>query len=151
MKKNILSLLLAIILLIFISFFGYSTYQYYRAIHADDPIQPYLLVDSGSATIVRDTLAIDMVMGDRYNLRERDILITSLDSLATVHWPDRSMTRIGGGSRMVIDRMYVELDYSRIEIAYSLENGKVWNTVVRTLYPDSFFEARLPKNNGTIA
>jgi hypothetical protein len=151
MKKNILSILLVIALLIFISFFGYSTYQYYRAIHADDPIQPYLLVDSGSATIVRAELAIDMTVGDKYNLREKDILITSRDGLATVHWPDRSMTRIGGGSRMVIDRMYAETDYSRIEIAYSLENGKVWNTVVRTLYPDSYFEVHLPKNHGTIA
>jgi hypothetical protein len=151
MKKNILFTLLYIALWAFISFFWYSTYQYYRAIHADDPIDPYLLVDTGSATIVRRELAIDMIVGDRYNLQEKDILITSRDGWATVYWPDRSMTRIGWGSRLIIDRMYVHADYSQIELAYSLENGKVWNTVVRTLYPNSFFEVRLPKNNGTIA
>jgi hypothetical protein len=27
----------------------------------------------------------------------------------------------------------------------------VWNTVIRTLYPGSYFEVQLPKNHGTIA
>jgi len=65
MKKNILSVLFFIVLGVCISVFGYSTYQYYRAIHADDPIDPYLLVDMG--------------VGERYNLQEKDILITSRD------------------------------------------------------------------------
>jgi hypothetical protein len=79
MKKNILSVLFFIVLGVCISVFGYSTYQYYRAIHADDPIDPYLLVDTGSATIIRRELAIDMGVGERYNLQEKDILITSRD------------------------------------------------------------------------
>jgi hypothetical protein len=151
MKKNILFLVWVILLLVFISFFGYSTYQYYRAIHADDPIDPYLRVSSGSVTIVRHELAIDMTIGDRYNLMEKDILITGHDGLAMIHWPDRSITRIGSESRMVITRMHTEEDYSRIEISYDLEKWKVWNTVIRTLYPGSYFEVQLPKNHGTIA
>lgn len=52
---------------------------------------------------------------------------------------------------MVLERMYASDDYSQIELAYSLEEGKVWNTVVRTLYPNSYFTVKLPKSNGTIA
>jgi hypothetical protein len=51
---------------------------------------------------------------------------------------------------MIIQKMRVASDYSRIELELALENGKVWNTVVRTLYPDSYFRVKLPKN-GTIA
>jgi hypothetical protein len=72
-------------------------------------------------TIVRHELAIDMTIGDRYNLMEKDILITGHDGLAMIHWPDRSITRIGSESRMVITRMHTEEDYSRIEISYDLE------------------------------
>lgn len=52
---------------------------------------------------------------------------------------------------MILDRMYANDDYSEIELAYSLEQGKVWNTVVRTLYPNSYFTVKLPKAGGTIA
>ena len=43
--------------------------------------------------------------------------------------------------------MYASTDYQKIEIAYDMKRGKVWNTVIRTLIGDSYFEARLPKNN----
>lgn len=46
MKKNILPIVLLALLSVFAVFFGYSTYVYYQAIHSDDPIVPYLLVNS---------------------------------------------------------------------------------------------------------
>ncbi len=59
--KKIISLLLLIGAVIFIGFFTYTTYQYYTFLHSDDPIDPYLSVTSGNATIVRgNDLAIDM-------------------------------------------------------------------------------------------
>ena len=46
--------------------------------------------------------------------------------------------------------MRVANDYSRIELVASLESGKVWSNIVRTLYPDSRVEFHIPKS-GTVA
>ncbi len=43
--------------------------------------------------------------------------------------------------------MRVDDDYARIEIELTLEQGKAWNTVVRTIYPQSYFRTRIPQNN----
>lgn len=40
--KKILIIIFALIAVVFLSAFGYSSYQYYKALHIDDPIQPYL-------------------------------------------------------------------------------------------------------------
>lgn len=46
MKKNILPIILLTLLAIFVGFFGYSTYIYYQALQSDNPITPYLSVNS---------------------------------------------------------------------------------------------------------
>lgn len=143
MKKLLLRILFAIFFAFFL-FFTFSAYHYYLAIHSDDPIVPYILIERWSATVVRGDIAIDMIWGDRYNLHEKDTIITGKESLAIVTWPDRSETRIGASSRMRIDRMQVARDYTSIEIEFALEEWKVWSTVVRTIYPGSYFRTRLP-------
>jgi hypothetical protein len=42
--------------------------------------------------------------------------------------------------------MLVSQSYDQIQISYDVKRGKVWNTVIRLLLGDSYFEARLPKN-----
>lgn len=119
MQKLLLRILLAILFAFFL-FFSYSAYQYYRALHSDDPIIPYILVEQGTATVVRGEMAIDMTRGDRYDLSEKDIIITKKETLAIVTWPDKSQTRLGSNSRMQIDRMQVAQDYSSIEVEFAL-------------------------------
>lgn len=67
-----------------------------------------------------------------------------------IAWPDHSTTRLGAQSRLTIIRMRVADDYSHIELVASLESGKIWSNIVRTLYPDSRIEFYLPKS-GTVA
>jgi FecR protein len=126
---------------------GLSSYRYYEAVHADDPVTPEIHVDAGSASVIRGASAYDMQIGESFTLEAWDAIETRASSRATITWPDRSITRMGADSRIVIDRMAVADDYSRIEIAYDMKRGKVWNTVIRSLLGDSYFEARLPKNN----
>ena len=52
MQKLLLSVLLSILTAFFL-FFSFSAYQYYIALHSDDPIVPYVLIDTGMATVVR--------------------------------------------------------------------------------------------------
>ncbi|MBC7498513.1 FecR domain-containing protein [Candidatus Gracilibacteria bacterium] len=150
MNKNILFSIVVVIASILIIAFAMTTYRYYQAIHSDDPISPYLAVEQGKATITRGKIAIDMMTPESYEVAEGDIIITRADSLAVVNWPDHSMTRLGSNSRLTIERMRVADDYSKIELVASLESGKVWSNIVRTLYPESRVEFHLPKN-GTVA
>jgi hypothetical protein len=54
----------------FVVAFGYSAYGYYHALHSDDPIDPYVSVVSGDATVTRGTFSVDFVESDRYTLVE---------------------------------------------------------------------------------
>lgn len=80
---------------IFVVSIGYSAYKYYLAIHADDPIDPYVLVEEGSARIVRGNVTISLEKDERYNIIEKDTIIVSEDSASTVFWPDHSTTQLG--------------------------------------------------------
>ena len=150
LQKHIFFAILAILASIFIIAFAMTTYRYYQAIHSDDPINPYLSVEKWQATIARWNIAIDMTTPESYDLVEWDIIITRDDSLAIIAWPDHSLTRLGANSRLTIERMRVADDYSHIELVAVLESGKAWSNIVRTLYPDSRIEFRLPKS-GTVA
>lgn len=93
MQKLLIQIVLAVFTA-FVIFFGYSAYQYYVALHSDDPIVPYVFVEKGAATVVRGELAIDMTAGEQYDLSAEDTIITKRDTLAIVTWPDRSQTRL---------------------------------------------------------
>lgn len=144
MSKLLLRILFAGLFAIFL-FFLVSAYQYYQALHSDDPIVPYIVVESGQATVVRGDIAVDMESTNRYDLKEKDIIVTKKNTLAIVHWPDHSETRLGSESRMQIERMRITRDYSSIEVEFALEQGQVWSTVVRTIYPGSYFRTRTPQ------
>lgn len=149
MHKNLFFPIFFAIAIVFIIFFGMTTYRYYQAIHSDDPITPYLSVELGNATITRGNTAIDLDTPESYDIKEGDIIITRAASLATIAWPDHSVTRLGANSRLTIERMRVADDYSQIELVAVLESGKVWSNIVRTLYPNSRVEFRIPKT-GTV-
>lgn len=125
---------------------GYSSYKYYTILHSDDPIVPLLQVDMWSATIIRSDIAIDMTDFDQYRLQELDSIKTGVRSRATITWPDRSITRLGENTHITIQKMLVDRGYQKIQIAYNIERGKVWNTIIRGLLGDSYFEVYLPKN-----
>lgn len=150
MKKHFLFIIFAILSTIFLIAFAMTTYRYYQALHRDDPIDPYVLVEEGKVTVTRGTQAIDMDKNETYDLKEGDVIITRVDSRAVINWPDHSTTRLAANSRLTIEKMRVASDYSRIELVASLENGKAWSNMVRTLYPGSQIELRLPKV-GTVA
>lgn len=135
------------ILLVFSVCFGISTYSYYTSIHADDPITPHLFVEAGNAKIIRGDIAIELTRGEQYDLAPNDAVETSRASRATITWPDRSITRLGENTRVVIHRMYANANYDSIQISLSLQKGKIWTRVVRSLIGDSYFETKLPKND----
>ncbi|MDD2693743.1 MAG: FecR family protein [Candidatus Gracilibacteria bacterium] len=127
--------------------FSWSAYSYYQMIHADDPVTPSLSVVEGEAKIIRGDYAIELVKDETYNLEANDAIETAKNSIATVTWPDHSVTRLGSNTRIVIQKMIADAGYENIQISFSLKKGKIWSTVVRALIGDSYFETKLPKND----
>lgn len=62
MYKNLIISILLVLGLVFVIALSVTTYRYYQAIHSDDPIDPYLSVEDGTATITRGDIAIDMTL-----------------------------------------------------------------------------------------
>lgn len=146
MKKFFLAISV-ILVTIFLTAMGVSAYKYYRAIHADDPIDPYLLVDSGAARIVRGDVTISLSEHEKYSLKEKDTIITEEKSEATLFWPDRSTTQLGAETTFAINKMQVAEDYSKIELEATLMQGKIYTDMIRTLYPGSRMSVRIPEHN----
>ena len=146
MKKFFLAISV-ILVTIFLTAMGVSAYKYYRAIHADDPIDPYLLVDSGAARIVRGDVTISLSEHEKYSLKEKDTIITEEKSEATLFWPDRSTTQLGAETTFAINKMQVTEDYSKIELEATLMQGKIYTDMIRTLYPGSRMSVRIPEHN----
>ncbi len=147
MNIRVLLIALAVFFMSIATTIWYSSYTYYSAIHADDPIVPSLRVDAGSGKIIRWDLAIELSEGESYSLEWADIIETEKESKATILWPDRSITRLGADTRIVIEKMEVSRNYDSIQISYAIKRGKVWNTVIRLLVGDSYFDVHLPKEN----
>lgn len=133
--------------LIFAGFVSWTAYGYYQVIHSDDPLTPRLNVSLWQAKIIRWETVYELIKDETYNLENGDIVETMDTSRATISWPDHSITRLWENTRIIIERMYANEDYSTIEVSYALKKWKVWNTVLRTLFGDSFFEVKLPKDD----
>jgi hypothetical protein len=104
-------------------------------------------VDEWVGKIIRGDLAYELSRWESSILAESDIIETSEQSHATITWPDRSITRLWEGTRIIIRKMSASQDYADIRTSYDMERGKVWNTVLRTLLGDSYFEVTLPREN----
>lgn len=135
------------LIVVFLGLFIWSSYRYYETVHADDPIDPVLVATTGLSKIIRWDFTYELSESEEYNLLDKDIIETGIESKATIIWPDKSITRLGPNTRIVIEKMYASLNYDSIKIAYNLERWKVWNTIIRTFVGDSYFEVTLPKES----
>lgn len=135
------------LLWVFLVLFLWSSFRYYTIVHADDPIVPTLRGEMGIATIIRSDLAYEISENESFELENNDIIETPIDGRATIVWPDKSITRLGPKTRIVIEKMYANVGYEKIQIAYTMERGKVWNTIIRSLVWDSYFEVKLPRES----
>ena len=144
MKKHIIFATLFSIISLFIVSFGISAYGYYKALHVDDPIDPYVLVHTGRTSIVRGDITINLDTSEEYRLLENDTIMTRDNSESIIFWPDRSTTHLGANSALTIHTMRVSADYTSLELEASLVQGKMYTNIVRTLFPGSKVSIRLP-------
>lgn len=110
-----------------------------------EKIEPYVLSTKGKTLIIRDKLITieenkqePILIGDK---------IKTLDSTATVFWPDGSITRLGEKSSIKIHEMRAKTANEDIQVDFSLESGKSWSNVIKYMFEDSYFHERF--NNDT--
>lgn len=110
-----------------------------------ETIDPYVLSTKGSTLIIRDKLITvkeseqkPIFVGDK---------IKTLDSTATIFWPDGSITRLGEKSSIKIHEMWAKTANENIHVDFSLESGKSWSNVIKYMFGDSYFHERF--NNDT--
>lgn len=106
-----------------------------------DKIDPYVLSTKGKTLIFRDKIRTT-VEEDKQELIRVGDKIRTLDSTATVFWPDGSITRLSEKSSIKINEMRAKTASEQIQIDFSLENGKSWSYIVKYMFGDSYFHER---------
>ncbi|EKD44674.1 MAG: hypothetical protein ACD_71C00050G0003 [uncultured bacterium (gcode 4)] len=110
-----------------------------------EKIDPYVLSTKGKTLIIRDKL-ITVEENKQAPVFVWD-KIKTLDSTATVFWPDGSITRLWEKSSIRIHEMRAKTANEDIQVEFSLEEGKSWSNVIKYLYGESYFHERF--NNDT--
>ena len=111
-----------------------------------EKIDPYVLSTKGKTLIIRDKQLLTVDENTQTSISVGD-KIKTLESTATIFWPDGSITRLGEKSSIVIHEMRANSANTGIQIDFSLEQGKSWSNVVKYMFGESYFHERF--NNDT--
>ncbi|MDD5376688.1 MAG: FecR domain-containing protein [Candidatus Gracilibacteria bacterium] len=111
-----------------------------------EKIDPYVLSTKGKTLIFREKQSISVEENDQAPIFTGD-KIRTLDSTATIFWPDGSITRLGEKSSIKIREMRAKTANENIQVDFSLEQGKSWSNVMKYMFGDSYFHERF--NNDT--
>ncbi len=128
-NKFILWVIWVIALIIFSQvFIAYS--------HRNIDTNSYLTLVKWNGTLNEDYLK----QKSKYKLSSGDkIRIIWEASLAVIEWWDGSLTRLGGDTKISIDKNKISRDYTNINISFELIAGKTWSNVVSFIGKDSSF------------
>lgn len=106
-----------------------------------EKIDPYVLSTKWSTIVLRDKVLKTVEEGLQMEVQVGD-KIRTLDSTATVYWPDGSVTRLWKKSSIIIHEMRAKTASEQIQVDFTLESGKSWSNVVRYMFGDSYFHER---------
>ena len=96
----------------------------------------YVTLVEGKGTLNESFLETEK----KYLLSVGDTIRVIWDSsLAVISWGDGSLTRLGGNTKIIIDKNEISRDYSTINISFQLIAGKTWSNIVSFIGKDSSF------------
>jgi len=114
-----------------------------------EKVDPYVLSTKGKTLVIRDKLIT--VEENQQELIFVWDKIKTLDSTATIFWPDGSITRLGEKTSIKINEIHARTANEDIQIDFSLEEGKTWSNVVKYMFGDSYFHERFNNNTSLAA
>ncbi len=76
-------------------------------------------------------------------LKNGDVLNTLSNSLAVIEWGDKSITRLGANSKVVIKENFISEDLSKINISFELLKWKTWSNVISIFSWESYFRQEI--------
>jgi hypothetical protein len=102
----------------------------------------FVVLNEGRAMLLREKPVV-LKQGEYTKILPNDTLRTLADSMATIIWPDGSVTRVKENSLMRIDTVEYDPQSSRTDIFFTLKKGGSWTNVIGYLSGDSRFRQGL--------
>lgn len=130
---------ISLIMLGLLSIIGFLLFSDFSGapIIVSEKIDPYVLSTKGDTLIIRDsTLTVGENQQEPIFVGDK---IQTNNSLATIFWPDGSLTRLWEQSSIRINTMQAKTANKDIQINFSLESWKTWSNVVKYMFGDSYF------------
>jgi hypothetical protein len=128
--------------LIFVLIFSLFVAQFYFISNSfQRDTNTYLTLLEGSGKIKREPDMIVVKIWEKNQVFVWDEISTIGEtSLAVIQWWDKSITRLAGNSKVVIQENSVAADLSQIHISFELLKWKTWSNVVSILWEKSYFQ-----------
>lgn len=82
-------------------------------------------------------------LNTKEKLSNGDVVNTLRNSLAVIEWGDKSITRLGENSRIIIKENFVSDDLSQMKISFELLKGKTWSNVISIFSWESYFKQEI--------
>lgn len=125
----------------------FSDFSKSSAIIRTEKIDPYVLSTKGETLVIRDKEDSSGKQFIKVAENKKEAIFTgdrvkTIDSTATIHWPDGSITRLGEKSSIRINEMRAETANRNIQVDFSLESGKSWSNVIKYMFGESYFHER---------
>lgn len=111
-----------------------------------EKIDPYVLSTKGKTLILREKQLLTIEENHSGSILVND-KVKTLNSTATIFWPDGSITRLAEQSSIKVNQMQASTANENIQVDFSLEQGKSWSNVIRYYFGSSYFHERF--NNDT--
>lgn len=111
-----------------------------------EKIDPYVLSTKGKTLILREKQLLTVEENHSGSIVAGD-KIKTLNSTATIFWPDGSITRLAEQSSIKVNQMQATTASENIQVDFSLEQGKSWSNVIHYYFGSSYFHERF--NNDT--
>lgn len=134
----------AVIFLLFTLQFYFVSNSYKR-----DTNSYVTLIDwDGTLTTKAGKTVLELNLKQKVN--NGDVINTLSNSLALIEWWDKSITRLGSNSKIMIKENFVADDLSKINISFELLKWQTWSNVVSILSWDSNFTQEIKGTSAAV-
>ncbi len=97
---------------------------------------------SGQGSLKHPTEETYQLITGTHELTKGDSLRVGDSSKATIYWPDGSVSRLKGGTELVIQDLHVDEDDVSSQVEVELTSGEVWSKVLQFVDEDSQFSVK---------
>ncbi|MBW7954377.1 FecR domain-containing protein [Candidatus Gracilibacteria bacterium] len=129
-----------IVLLIFSLF---SIQFYFISSSYSRDTSSYVLLLEGKGELISSGDTNILKLEKKQKISSGDVVNTFGNSLAVIEWGDKSITRLGENTKVLIKENFTSDDLSKINISFELLKGKTWSNVISIFSGESYFKQEI--------